>query len=66
MQPLQTNATLSPTVLVVDDDPGQVDLLTRFLTQQGISALSANDGKQCLEKIQAANIDMIILDVMRN
>ena len=30
MKPLQTNTAPFPTVLVVDDDPGQVDLLTRF------------------------------------
>lgn len=64
MKPLQTNIAPSPTVLVVDDGPGQVDLLTRFLTQQGISILSACDGQQCLEKIQTASVDTIILDVL--
>ena len=64
MQKVQSGTAPSPTVLVVDDDPGQVDLLTRFLTQQGISVLSAYDGQQCLEKIQTASVDTIILDVL--
>ena len=63
MQKVQSGTAPSPTVLVVDDDPVQVDLLTRFLTQQGISTLAAYDGQQCLEKIQTASVDTIILDV---
>ena len=64
MQLMQTDTTLAPTVLVVDDDPGQVDLLRRFLTQQGIAALSAYNGQQRIEKVQTTNVDVIILDIL--
>ena len=64
MQLVQTGATFTPTVLVVDDDSGQVDLLTRFLAQQGILTVPAYDGQQCIEKVKTTNVDIIILDVL--
>jgi CheY-like chemotaxis protein len=55
----------SLTVLLVDDDPDLCELLSRFLLRQGIKALTASSGVQCLDMIQDfPTIDVIVLDVM--
>jgi len=56
---------LAPSVLVVDDDPDLVDLLSRFLARQGMKTSVASSGPQCLEIMQTAPaIDVIVLDIM--
>lgn len=52
------------TVLVVDDDPGIVELVRRFLTRQGLDVVPAYDGQQCLEVVRRRSIDAILLDIM--
>ncbi len=53
------------TVLLVDDDPDLCDLLSRFLTRQGMRTLTASSGPQCLEIAQNLPIiNVIVLDVM--
>jgi DNA-binding response OmpR family regulator len=55
----------APAVLVVDDDPDLVDLLSRFLSRQGMKTLIASSGLQCLEIVRAQpQIDAIVLDIM--
>jgi PleD family two-component response regulator len=67
MLPTDPKAKDPPVVLVVDDDPEQVDILIRFLSRQGIVVLSAYSGQQCLEVVHRHRrrpIDIIVLDVM--
>jgi two-component system OmpR family response regulator len=57
--------TAAPAVLVVDDDPDLVDLLSQFLSRQGMTTLVASNGPQCLEIVQGSSlIDVIVLDIM--
>ena len=56
--------TTPPTVLVVDDSPDLVEVLSLFLTRQGMTVLCAYDGRECLEKVREHVVDVIILDVM--
>jgi DNA-binding response OmpR family regulator len=59
-----TNDT-APAVLVVDDDPDLTDLLSRFLSRQGMRTLVASNGLQCLEIVRDyPSIDVIVLDIM--
>ena len=51
-------------VLVVDDDPAQRDLLTRFLTREGFAVATAGDGRAGLEMARALRPRAILLDVM--
>jgi len=51
-------------ILIVDDDPNVVDILTLMLTRQGYQCLSASGGAMALEKLVQAPIDVILLDVM--
>ncbi len=51
-------------VLVVDDDPAQRDLLTRFLQRQGFAVQTAPDGRAGLELARVLHPRAILLDVM--
>jgi CheY-like chemotaxis protein len=51
-------------VLVVDDDEVIRQLIAVNLTLEGFDVVTAVDGKDCLEKVVAANPDVITLDVM--
>ncbi len=50
-------------VLVVDDDPAQRDLLTRFLKRQGFNVRTAADGQAGLALARAVRPTAILLDV---
>jgi len=51
-------------VLVVDDDPAQRDLLSRFLEREGFAAQTAADGRAGIELARAHHPHAILLDVM--
>ena len=51
-------------VLVVDDDPDLVDLLSMDLTNQGYEVLSASNGKEALHIANSRKVDLLLLDVM--
>jgi len=51
------------TVLIVDDDPAQLTLMSAFVTQGGYMPETASDGNEALEKAQTCNPDLILLDV---
>jgi signal transduction histidine kinase/DNA-binding response OmpR family regulator len=52
------------TVLVIEDDPGARDLLTRFLTKEGYRVETAAGGEAGLRLARELNPDIITLDVM--
>ncbi len=51
-------------VLIIDDDPAQRDLLTRFLRREGFEAHVAADGQSGLQMARAVRPRAILLDVM--
>jgi DNA-binding response OmpR family regulator len=51
-------------ILIVDDEPFNVDLLEQELEDLGYRTLSAANGKEALEKVAADAPDLILLDVM--
>ncbi len=51
-------------VLVVDDDPGQRELLSRFLEREGFAVRTAPDGRTCLDLAREVHPHAILLDVM--
>jgi CheY-like chemotaxis protein len=53
-----------PTVLVVDDEFGIVDVLETILTDEGYRVLTACNGKQGLVRLSAEKADVILLDFM--
>jgi DNA-binding response OmpR family regulator len=51
-------------VLVADDDPEILTLLSLRLKQRGYEVLEAVDGEKALEEARAKHPDLVILDVM--
>jgi diguanylate cyclase (GGDEF)-like protein len=51
-------------ILVVDDVPVNVQLLTTYLTSVGYHVITARDGQEALTKVSASQPDLILLDVM--
>jgi DNA-binding response OmpR family regulator len=51
------------TILVADDDPQILRLITRNLQLEGYEVLSAADGVQALEQIEARMPDLVVLDI---
>lgn len=52
-----------PTILVVDDDPVQRQLASTFLGMGGYKVATAENGKVALEKLQAEQFTIALLDV---
>ena len=51
-------------VLIVDDEPFNLDLLEQELTDQGYAIERANDGEEALKKVESFLPDVILLDYM--
>jgi two-component system, NtrC family, sensor kinase len=53
-----------PVILVVDDQPQNIDLLKAYLARQGYEIVIAVNGKEALDKLSGNQIDLILLDVV--
>ena len=51
-------------ILVVDDTPQNVKLLTDLLTVKGYAVVTAVNGREALAKVSAEKPDLVLLDVM--
>jgi DNA-binding response OmpR family regulator len=51
-------------VLIVDDEPFNVDLLEQELEELGYLTLAATNGQEALDKVAAERPDLILLDIM--
>jgi DNA-binding response OmpR family regulator len=51
-------------ILVVDDDPHAVEILTRMLEREGYECLSAASGEAGLKILRDTPVDVLLLDVM--
>jgi len=54
----------APKILVVDDQPINVQLLKRKLEREGISVVTAYSGQEAIDQVAAEKPDLILLDVM--
>ncbi|WP_135610812.1 response regulator [Methanococcoides sp. AM1] len=57
------NDSSVPKILVVDDEPLNVELMDVYLSGD-YHVIPAYSGAECLEKVRAGGIDLILLDVM--
>jgi DNA-binding response OmpR family regulator len=55
---------LEATILIVDDEPTNVDMLSQELEEEGYKLLTAYDGEDALIKVQEHQPDLVLLDVM--
>jgi len=51
-------------ILVVDDQPRNIELLEAHLVPQGYGIISAASGEDALKKLDGNQIDLMLLDVM--
>ena len=57
-------ATRCPTVLVVDDEPDQLGLMTTFLNREGCTVIAAASGEHALSLPLDLPVDLMILDLL--
>ncbi|MCG3163946.1 MAG: Sensor histidine kinase RcsC [Acidobacteria bacterium] len=62
--PLSEVSDSAPLILVIDDDPGVQELMTRFLNREGFRVASALDGQEGLRLARELRPAAITLDVM--
>ena len=51
-------------VLIADDDPDILDVMTIVLESQNYQVIIAHDGVECLDKLGAGKPDLMILDLL--
>jgi len=56
--------TAKPIILVVDDQPQNVELLEAYLIPQGYDLVTAANGEDALAKLSRHPIDLVLMDVM--
>ncbi|MDH4449559.1 MAG: two-component system response regulator OmpR [Rhodoferax sp.] len=61
---MQAPSGRSNKILVVDDDARIRDLLRRYLTQEGLEVILAEDGKALNRILMRETVDLIVLDLM--
>jgi CheY-like chemotaxis protein len=54
---------MAPYILVVDDDPSIRDVVSEVLDWQGCPVLTAANGREALERIQASPPVVVLLDM---
>ncbi|HBW38277.1 cell wall metabolism sensor histidine kinase WalK [Desulfosporosinus sp. BICA1-9] len=54
------------TILVVDDEKEIRDLIDIYLKNEGYQVLKASDGRMALDLLEKEQVDLIVLDIMKN
>jgi CheY-like chemotaxis protein len=63
LSPRQRSKARRSTILVVDDEPGIVDVMIAVLEDAGHDASGANNGREALSKLEASQPDLLLLDL---
>ena len=64
-KPLSEEAKLADSrILVVDDNAQNLELIVAYLDSLGVQVDTAVDGVEALEKVQQADYNLILLDIM--
>ena len=53
-----------PRILIVDDEPNIVTLISRYAQREGYDTVSASDGREAIDKCRKEDFDVIVMDVM--
>ena len=59
-----TIAPMPPTVALIDDDPGLLELLETYLVTEGFATLTAQDGIAGTRLALSGQADIVVLDIM--
>jgi CheY-like chemotaxis protein len=52
------------TIMIVDDEPDIQKTIKTALEKNGFSTITANNGDDCLKKLETAKPDLILMDIM--
>ena len=55
---------MSQKILLVDDDPGVLDVVAFMLRREGFEVEEERDGSEALDRARGDHFDIVILDVM--
>jgi CheY-like chemotaxis protein len=61
--PALTRVLAGRRVLVAEDEPAVLDMLTRFLTDEGAAVTRVRDGQEAWEKLAEGTFDLILTDL---
>jgi signal transduction histidine kinase/response regulator RpfG family c-di-GMP phosphodiesterase len=61
--PIEAPQQKQLTILMADDQPDNLMLLTRYLEREGYGLIKARDGRETLEKVRSQLPDLVLLDV---
>ena len=62
--PSQRNQAAARRVLVVDDDPDNLDALSEILEVEGYDVQRARNGREALQRLEQSLPDLVLLDLM--
>ena len=51
-------------ILLADDDPDVIEVISMLLEDEGYEIIAAKDGSEALEKIRSRDPDLVILDLL--
>ncbi len=51
-------------IIVVDDDPDLLFVVSKFLEKEGFEVVCFESGEECLEKLEKNKPDLILMDIM--
>ena len=55
---------MSATILIVDDEPAQLELLTYNLQKAGFNTVQADNGRAAIDLVEEIEPDLVLLDWM--
>lgn len=58
------NITLLGTILIVEDSPSELELMSHYLQESGYNVIQATGAKEALEKVLLQQPDVIVTDVV--
>ncbi len=61
---MDSNESISGKILVVDDNPQNLELIQAYLEDLSVETQTAMDGAEALESVHADHPDLILLDIM--
>ena len=53
-----------PRILIADDEPNIVILISRYAQRDGYDVMAVPDGRQAIEACKDEDFDLIVMDVM--
>jgi len=51
-----------PRIMIVDDEPYIIQSLKKVLEKEGFNVVGAENGSECLKKLQQEPVDLILMD----